>query len=277
MFCLPDLEDETAATDEELDRLSRLIDEESLLIFGDIRDEGGAVCRLIGGGPFSIDDTRGMRNSFGMGPIQSGMIFPEWLKLRKKLWSLRTPWTEGLCDLFTSVQEELMSQWLALPSDSQVHELWPDGQGSEFQSIVVPSRRKLPVTRTEQESFAIPGNPTKRKSGRKPRISESFVAYAGDLWQNAIARSGNTVLNHQLREIAVALDDAGYLPPAAYLEGRYAEELKFFNSRNSNSKVGPVLNWSELVSRGDKDRIRGMRRLLSRCAKRSTDYPLSGN
>ena len=35
-----------------------------------------------------------------------------------------------------------------------------------------------------------------------------------------------------------------------------------FNSRNSNSKTGPVRTWFELVSRGDKDHIRGMRRSI---------------
>jgi hypothetical protein len=276
LICLPNLEDETAATDEELESMSKLIDEDSLLIFEDIRDKGGAVGRLFGGGPFSIDDPRGMLNSFGLGPKQSGVILPEWLEVRKKIWSQGRPWTEGLCDLFISVQEELMSQWRALPSDSLVHELWPSGQGSGFESIVVP-RKDLLGGRTAQEGAAVPRNPAKRKSGRKPRISEDFIAYAGGLWLNAIVGAGNTVPNHRLREIAVALDKAGYLPPAKYLEGRCAQEIKDFNSRNSNSRIGPVQTWSELVSRGDKDHIRGMRRLLSRSSKRLNEHPLSGN
>ena len=69
----------------------------------------------------------------------------------------------------------------------------------------------------------------------------------------------------------------GHLPPAAYLEGKCAQEIKYSNRRNSNSKIGPVMTWLELVSRGDKDHLRGMRRLLSRCSGRLNDHPLSGN
>jgi hypothetical protein len=95
--------------------------------------------------------------------------------------------------------------------------------------------------------------------------------------EKAISSAGNNVSNDQLRKIAVALDEASHLPPAAYLEGKCAEEIRFFNSRNSNSKIGPVQTWLELVRRGDKDHLRGMRRLLSRCSRRLNDPSLSGN
>ncbi len=72
----PDLEDESAATDEDLESLSRLVDEDSLLIFKDIRDEGGGVVRLVGGGPFSIDDQRSILNSFGLGALRLGYSPP---------------------------------------------------------------------------------------------------------------------------------------------------------------------------------------------------------
>ena len=82
----------------------------------------------------------------------------------------------------------------------------------------------------------------------------------------------------QLGQIASALDAAGHLPPSAHLEGKCAQELKAFNSRNSKSKVGSVKTWSQLISHGDKDYLRGMRRLLSRCAEKSNGgHPLSGN
>jgi hypothetical protein len=68
------------------------------------------------------------------------------------------------------------------------------------------------------------------------------------------------------------------LPPSKYLEGKYAMDLKAFNSRNSNSKLGPIKTWSELISCGDKDHLRGMRRLLSRCAEKlDGGRQLSGN
>jgi hypothetical protein len=98
------------------------------------------------------------------------------------------------------------------------------------------------------------------------------------LWRNAISDSCPQASADQLRQIASALDAAGHLPPAAYLEGKYAQEVKAFNSRNSKSKIGPVKTWSQLISLGDKDHLRGMRRLLSRCAKKLADrHPLSGN
>ena len=72
--------------------------------------------------------------------------------------------------------------------------------------------------------------------------------------------------------------DCGHVPPSAHLEGKCAQELKSFNSRNSNSKIGPVITWSQLISVGDKDHARGMRRLLSRCAERlDNGHRLSGN
>lgn len=126
-------------------------------------------------------------------------------------------------------------------------------------------------------TFGRQGFQKERKPGRKPKAPEGFVAYAGALWRRVISSAGNNVANDRLREIAVALDRAGHLPPAAYLEGKCAEEIKLFNSRNSNSKIGPIQTWSQLVCRGDKDHLRGMRRLLSRCSSRLDVHPLSGN
>ena len=115
------------------------------------------------------------------------------------------------------------------------------------------------------------------KPGRRPRLDRSFVECAGTLWQKATC-DGHSVPVDKLRPIASELDDAGYLPPSAYLEGRYAQELKVFNSRHSNSKLSPIKTWSGLISCGDKDILRGMRRLLYRCADKLDDgCPLSRN
>jgi hypothetical protein len=116
-----------------------------------------------------------------------------------------------------------------------------------------------------------------RKPGRSPKVDRSFTVCAGALWRKAISDSHTQVSDDQLRQIASALDAAGHLPPSAHLEGKFAQELKAFNSRNSNSKIGSVKTWSQLVSLGDKDHLRGMRRLLSRCARRLNDNPLSAN
>jgi hypothetical protein len=118
---------------------------------------------------------------------------------------------------------------------------------------------------------------TRGKPGRKPKAPEGFVAYAGGLWRKAISHERNNVTNDQLREIAVALDETRHLPPAAYLEGKCAQEIRHFNSQHSNSKIGPIQTWLQLVSYGDKHHLRGMRRLLSRCSKKLDDAHLSGN
>jgi hypothetical protein len=117
----------------------------------------------------------------------------------------------------------------------------------------------------------------RRKPGRSPKLAQPFVFPAGTLWQKAISGSHTQVSSDQLRQIASALDAGGHVPPSSYLEGKYARELKDFNRRNSNSKIGPLKTWSQLVSHGDKDHLQGMRRLLSRCAEKvDEDHPPSG-
>jgi hypothetical protein len=129
-----------------------------------------------------------------------------------------------------------------------------------------------------QEIPRSPRGPSTKKSGRPPKLGRPFVQCAGALWQKAISDSHGRVSIDKLRQIASALDAANYLPPGQYLEPKDGRELKAFNSRNSNSKIGPVKTWSQLTSVGDKDHIRGMRRLLSRCARKLDDgHPLSGN
>ena len=136
VLCPPDLQDDTPATDDELESFGNLINEDNLLWFRDIRDDG-AVGRPFGGGPFSTDDAVTIHNSFGVCAIRQ-MTLPEWLDLRNKWWHVCTPWTDGLCNLFLSVQEELMSQWRALPPDSLVHKLGLRERTSHFEKIIVP-------------------------------------------------------------------------------------------------------------------------------------------
>ena len=119
---------------------------------------------------------------------------------------------------------------------------------------------------------------SRRKPGRRPRLGQEFIDFAAKLWREATRDRRAQVSNEQLQQIAAALDAKGYVPPADYLEGKCAEDLRSFNSRNANSKIGPVKTWLKLVFHDDKDYSRGMRRLLSRCAKRQdTHHPLSGN
>lgn len=118
---------------------------------------------------------------------------------------------------------------------------------------------------------AVPSSGTvgSTKPGRALARSPDFVNLAGKLWLNALGQSGNaSVTAEHLKQIASRLDEGQYVPPAEYLEDSCARELKAFNSKNSHSKIGPIQTWSGLVTFGDKDHLRGMRRLLSRCAQK---------
>jgi len=103
------------------------------------------------------------------------------------------------------------------------------------------------------------------KSGRKPRLSSEFVAFAGTLWRDKQG-SNKRVGFRDLEWIAQQLDARKFLPPGEYLEKRAAEILKRSNSKNAHSKAGAVLSWSDLVTKGGQEPIRAMKRLLSRCA-----------
>lgn len=139
----PDLDDDTAATDSELETLGKLVNEDSLLWFRDIR-EGGGVGRPFGGGPYAIDDQLGLRNSFSLCGLRAGVTLPEWIRLRRH-WYQRVRWTDGLCSLFGSGQEELLSQWRLLPLDSQTQELKLREETANFKAVVVPPQTRLPL------------------------------------------------------------------------------------------------------------------------------------
>ncbi len=144
--------------------------------------------------------------------------------------------------------------------------------------ITTEGSPQLPAGGNRQKVHGPRGGPSTGKPGRRPKLSRPFVECAGTLWQKATSDDHSSVPVDKLQQIASALDAVGYLPPSAYLERKYAIELKAFNSRNSNSELGPIMTWSELISCGDKDHLRGMRRLLSRCAEKLDDgHPLSGN
>lgn len=125
--------------------------------------------------------------------------------------------------------------------------------------------------------------PSKARPGRPSLLPSDFIESAGRLWLKAgcqwdrpRARGSSRihskplskVTDQELAAIASRLDSKGFCPPAAYLERGFADKLRKYNSHNSNSKTGVILTWSRLVSSGDKDHLRGMRRLLSRCAKK---------
>jgi len=123
------------------------------------------------------------------------------------------------------------------------------------------------VARGPQESDQLSSGQPKSRLGRKPRLPHEFTVFAADLWKQ---RQGPTkhVIESDLKWMAAQLDAKAYTPPSDYLERKAAGELKQRNSRTANSKAGPILNWGDLVARGDKHTLRAMRKLMSRCARK---------
>ena len=124
--------------------------------------------------------------------------------------------------------------------------------------------RGIPESVVSQPATA----PTHQKMGRKAKRPPDFTALAGILWNG---KKGPTrgVSDESLKEIGDELDSRGFTPPAKYLEGKAAKELKARNSKTANSKNGGAIRtWSALVTRGDKDELTAMRRLLIRCASK---------
>ena len=108
----------------------------------------------------------------------------------------------------------------------------------------------------------------KQKQGRKEQRPHDFTSLAGSLWKQKKGRTGR-VSHNDLMTIAGELDSRKFVPPAKYLEGKAAKELKGRNSKNANSKSGGAIRtWSVLVTRADEDDLRATRRLLIRCASK---------
>jgi hypothetical protein len=105
-----------------------------------------------------------------------------------------------------------------------------------------------------------------QRKGRPSRRPDEFRASARRLWTEALTEApGGQVSDSQLQKIASELDCRNFIPPSDYLEKSASQEIKRFNSVNSNSKIGPIKTWAELVKHADKDHLRGMRKMLSRC------------
>ena len=131
-----------------------------------------------------------------------------------------------------------------------------------------------PRARARDLSRKAPTGKTGRR-GRPLRRPEGFYEQAGALWREARDASPNRrVSDTQLREIARALDERGYLPPWKYLEGIFSDALKEYNRRHSPSSIK---TWVQLVECKHAVHFpgkRGMRRLLSRFANSSKPFQL---
>ena len=127
----------TRVSNSEIECLAGTVIEHTLLL---VEDKG--VWRPLGGGPFDIDDSAGIQRSWNLCVMREGMTIPDWIPIRKKLWDACRPWTEGLTALFGCVQDELFSQWKALPPDGKAWELKWKSERSEYGNVAVPEQRK---------------------------------------------------------------------------------------------------------------------------------------
>ena len=132
-----DFDDRTPATDTEIEALAAMVNNDTLLWVEDRR-----VGHPLGGGPFSIDDYSALSWSWGLCALLEHITLAEWVPIREKLWRACMPWTEGLTALFGCVQDELLSQWKALPPDGKAQEAKWKAQPSEFESVAVPEQQK---------------------------------------------------------------------------------------------------------------------------------------
>src|SRR5208282_5435232 len=173
-----------------------------------------------------------------------------------------------------------MAQEKSLQSDDG--QVLSSGEGSDEGFMTVGQQPPTAHTSTSEtkrtESATLDGNSNQKDAsaenktepmskGRPRTRSASFCAGAAGLWAEAMKQAtGKKVSCDQLKQIASELDRLNFVPPAEYLERTIAAGIRGFNSMHSNSKGGPIKTWGKLVEYGDKDHLRGMRKLLSRCA-----------
>ncbi len=130
----------------------------------------------------------------------------------------------------------------------------------------LPSFKQGGSPESKRQSTATRVRCGRAKIGRPNKLPANFVQNAGELWRVALSENGSRVLAEQLVHIAEELDAKGFAPPANYFPKGCAELIRAFNSKHANAKAGPIRTWKALVSQNDKDFVREMRRLLSRCA-----------
>jgi hypothetical protein len=130
-------DDRTPANGEEIERLAGKVVEHTLLL---VEDKG--VWRPVGDGPFAIDDSHGIHHSWNLCALREGLTVPDWIPIRKNLWDLCRPWTEGLTALFGCVQDEVFSHWMALSPDGLAWEAKCKNERTNYRSVAVPKQAK---------------------------------------------------------------------------------------------------------------------------------------
>jgi hypothetical protein len=163
-------DDRSAADDQEIAALVNTVMEHTLLL---VEDEG--VWHPFGGGPFAIDDAGAIRRSWNLCAMQNGITVPDWIPIRKKLWDLCRPWTEGLTALFGCVQDELLLQWMALPSDGQQWEIKWKRERLEYESVAVPEQRKdIREDAIQDDDSVLKGQDRTKLSGKRSPYQTPF-------------------------------------------------------------------------------------------------------
>src|SRR5262249_33959467 len=76
-LCGPDLEDDSPATDNELQAVADIVNNHTLVFFRDIHD-GGAVWFPCGGGPFALDDGLAIKRSWGLCALREQITLTAW-------------------------------------------------------------------------------------------------------------------------------------------------------------------------------------------------------
>ena len=103
-----------------------------------------------------------------------------------------------------------------------------------------------------------------KKAGRPMKRNREFDALAGRLWLEELNGS-KRVTSDGLRRIAAKLDESEYKKPSDHLEKKAADALRIYNRNYGNAPTKKILSWTHLVDRGEKNQVRAMREVLSRC------------
>jgi hypothetical protein len=146
------------------------------------------------------------------------------------------------------------------------HKLEAEAVACEYRTAAELTNTRNPV-HLKPPLFS-PKERVPKKPGPPQRLGQNFVILAGRLWREALPPGTARVSKERLLHIASQLDEEGYKSPSKYLEGQYGRSLREFNSKSANAKPGSIKTWSRLVQSDDKHYTQGMRRLLSRCARK---------
>jgi hypothetical protein len=160
---------------------------------------------------------------------------------------------EPLSEIATGYGRELKEYWKAR-IDAEVTEL------QHSQKIERVALQRLSTGATAQPAQAS----GRHKPGKPASLTPRLKTLAGNLWRK------NQGLQRRVRpegllSIANELDKTPFPQPSKCFGGGLGKQLREYNSKNGNS-TRKIMTWTDLARHGDKDFVRGMRKLLSRCS-----------